>query len=118
MENVTITETTSSEDVVVRSAMATNKKKSISKECCVEDRNINLVGLEYIDKLNTIQLPEENEICQTLLSNPRRRRISSEGAVTADMLPKSPILLFLLSRRNQILPELRSVAVLYRITNL
>ncbi|KAM3170964.1 hypothetical protein ACTXT7_017559 [Hymenolepis weldensis] len=40
-------------------------EKTMFKECCVTDGNINLVGLDWIDELNLIQLPDENETCQT-----------------------------------------------------
>ncbi|KAM3186821.1 hypothetical protein ACTXT7_003544 [Hymenolepis weldensis] len=54
---------------------ATFLEKTIFKKCYVTARNINLMGLDWIDELNLIQFPDENETCQTL-SNLRMRRIS------------------------------------------
>ncbi|KAM3179841.1 hypothetical protein ACTXT7_017491 [Hymenolepis weldensis] len=45
--------------------LTTFLEKTIFKECCVTDRNINLVGLDWVDELNLIQFPDENETCQT-----------------------------------------------------
>ncbi|KAM3183558.1 hypothetical protein ACTXT7_010090 [Hymenolepis weldensis] len=44
---------------------ATFLEKTIFKECYVTDRNINLMGLDWIDELNLIQFPDENETYQT-----------------------------------------------------
>ncbi|KAM3188091.1 hypothetical protein ACTXT7_000955 [Hymenolepis weldensis] len=45
---------------------ATSLEKTIFKKCYVTDGNINLLGLDWIDELNLIQFPDENETCQTL----------------------------------------------------
>ncbi|VDL44927.1 unnamed protein product [Hymenolepis diminuta] len=45
--------------------MATFLEKTIFKKCYVTDRNINPVGLDWIDELNLIQFSDENEACQT-----------------------------------------------------
>ncbi|KAM3172765.1 hypothetical protein ACTXT7_013877 [Hymenolepis weldensis] len=44
---------------------ATFLEKTIFKQCHVTDRNINPVGLDWIDELNLIQFPDENETRQT-----------------------------------------------------
>ncbi|VUZ55388.1 unnamed protein product [Hymenolepis diminuta] len=44
---------------------ATFPEGAISKVSYVADRNINLVGLDWIDELNYIQFPDKNEICRT-----------------------------------------------------
>ncbi|KAM3170942.1 hypothetical protein ACTXT7_017603, partial [Hymenolepis weldensis] len=44
---------------------ATFPEKTIFKECYVTDRNINLMGLDWIDELNLIHFLDENETCQT-----------------------------------------------------
>ncbi|VDL37930.1 unnamed protein product [Hymenolepis diminuta] len=44
---------------------ATSLEKGIFKECYVRDRNMNLMGLDWIDELNLIPFPDENESCQT-----------------------------------------------------
>ncbi|KAM3182423.1 hypothetical protein ACTXT7_012411 [Hymenolepis weldensis] len=75
VENVTIIETAPYKGVADRTAtkMATKKPsaenllrtKTIFKEYYFTDRNFNLVGLDWIDELNLIQFPDENETCQT-----------------------------------------------------
>ncbi|VDL60794.1 unnamed protein product [Hymenolepis diminuta] len=40
-------------------------EKMIIKGCYVTDRNINLVSLDWIDDLNPIQFPDENETSRT-----------------------------------------------------
>ncbi|KAM3179262.1 hypothetical protein ACTXT7_000935 [Hymenolepis weldensis] len=49
---------------------ATFLEKTIFKECGVTDRNINLVGLDWIDEFNLIQFPDEKETCQTSTLEP------------------------------------------------
>ncbi|VDL34161.1 unnamed protein product [Hymenolepis diminuta] len=44
---------------------ATFLEKTISKDFYVTDRNIDLMSLDWIDELNIIQFPGENETCQT-----------------------------------------------------
>ncbi|KAM3188018.1 hypothetical protein ACTXT7_001160 [Hymenolepis weldensis] len=44
---------------------ATSLKKTIFKDCYVIDRNINLMGLDWMDEFNLVQFPVENETCQT-----------------------------------------------------
>ncbi|KAM3185115.1 hypothetical protein ACTXT7_007034 [Hymenolepis weldensis] len=39
-------------------------KKTTFWECYITDRNINLMGQDWIDELNLIQFPDENETCQ------------------------------------------------------
>ncbi|KAM3171474.1 hypothetical protein ACTXT7_016552 [Hymenolepis weldensis] len=50
---------------LIDAMLAAFVKKMIFKEYCVTDRNINLVGLDWVDELNLIQFPDENENCQT-----------------------------------------------------
>ncbi|KAM3180435.1 hypothetical protein ACTXT7_016285 [Hymenolepis weldensis] len=45
-------------------------EKTIFMKCYVTDRNINLVGLEWIDELNPIHFPNENGAGQTLTLEP------------------------------------------------
>ncbi|KAM3175956.1 hypothetical protein ACTXT7_007474 [Hymenolepis weldensis] len=49
---------------------ATFLEKAISKVSYVADRNINLVGLDWIDELNYIQFPDENKNCRTPILEP------------------------------------------------
>ncbi|VUZ54647.1 unnamed protein product [Hymenolepis diminuta] len=42
----------------------------LEKTVYVADRNINLKSLGWIDGLNNIQFPDENETCQTLTPEP------------------------------------------------
>ncbi|VDL19207.1 unnamed protein product [Hymenolepis diminuta] len=44
---------------------ATFLEKTILKECYVTDRNINLMDLDWMDELNLLHFPDENETCQT-----------------------------------------------------
>ncbi|KAM3183125.1 hypothetical protein ACTXT7_010962 [Hymenolepis weldensis] len=44
---------------------ATFQEKTIFKESYITDRNINFLGLDWIDELNFIQLPDQNEASQT-----------------------------------------------------
>ncbi|KAM3172578.1 hypothetical protein ACTXT7_014238 [Hymenolepis weldensis] len=45
-------------------------EKTIFKKCYATDRNVNLMGLDWIDELNLIQFPKENEICQIFALEP------------------------------------------------
>ncbi|KAM3180262.1 hypothetical protein ACTXT7_016629, partial [Hymenolepis weldensis] len=56
---------------------ATFQQKAIFKECYVTNRNINPVGLDWMDELNLIQFLDENEICQTPILEP----VSAENLV-------------------------------------
>ncbi|KAM3186631.1 hypothetical protein ACTXT7_003932 [Hymenolepis weldensis] len=49
---------------------ATFLEKTIFKKCYVTDGNISLMGLDWIDELNLIQFPDENETCRTLTFEP------------------------------------------------
>ncbi|KAM3184643.1 hypothetical protein ACTXT7_007952 [Hymenolepis weldensis] len=80
---------------------ATFLEKTIFKECYVTDRKINLVGLDWIDELNLIQLPDENETCQTPSLEPKNAENLVRGCRHNLHVPRSLILLFIFSRQNQ-----------------
>ncbi|VDL58388.1 unnamed protein product [Hymenolepis diminuta] len=44
--------------------------EKVFKEYYVTGRNINLMSLDWIDELNFIQFPDENETCQILALEP------------------------------------------------
>lgn len=46
------------------------EEETISEVCYVRDRNSNLAGLDWIDELNLMEFPDENETYQTPILEP------------------------------------------------
>ncbi|KAM3172936.1 hypothetical protein ACTXT7_013524 [Hymenolepis weldensis] len=80
-------------------------------KCYLAGRSVNLVGLDWIDELNLIQFPDENETCQTPTLEPTNAEnlLGGGAATSVYKLLKSIIFLFIFSHRNQILPGLSSL---------
>ncbi|VUZ55995.1 unnamed protein product [Hymenolepis diminuta] len=59
--------------------VATLLGKTIFKKCCVVDRNISLVRLDWTDGLNFIRFPDENKTCQTPTLEPTNAKNLARG---------------------------------------